>query len=51
MKQKTIWLVIEQGAGIIHKAFNYYEEANLFVQSLKNETGFDCYEIQELDIC
>ena len=49
MTQKTIWLVIEQGAGIIHHAFELYSDAIAKMESLKEETGFDCFELQEID--
>jgi hypothetical protein len=49
--EKNIWLVIEQGAGIIHQAFVNKEDAQALVQRLKKETGFeDCYEIKALDL-
>jgi hypothetical protein len=50
MTQKTIWLVIEQGAGIIHHAFELYSDAIAKMESLKEETGFDCFELQELNL-
>lgn len=50
MTQKTIWLVIEQGAGMIHHAFYFYSDAIQFAENLKIQTGFDCYELQEVNI-
>ena len=49
MEEKNIWLVIEQGVGIIHKAFEIKQDAEKFVEFLKADTGFDCFEIQALD--
>jgi hypothetical protein len=49
--ETNIWLVIEQGAGMIHKAFVNKTDAEALVQRLKKETGFeDCYEIKALDL-
>lgn len=50
MENKTIWLVIEQGAGITHKGFYKYADALAFIETLKIETGFDCYELHELEL-
>ena len=49
MKQ-TIWLVIEQGAGIIHTSFKLYSDAIAYIEKIENETGFNCYELQEIDL-
>lgn len=44
--EKTIWLVIEIGAGILHKAFDDKAEALKLVEILKAETGFiEAFEI------
>jgi hypothetical protein len=48
--ETNIWLVIEQGAGVIHKAFEIKQDAEKFVEWLKADTGFDCFEIQALDL-
>lgn len=45
-KMHTIYLVIEQGAGIVHKAFESITDATDFSIQLQKETGFDCYEVQ-----
>jgi hypothetical protein len=50
IEQRTIWLVIEQGVGFIHHAFTLYSDALEFAENLKKETGFDCYELHELDL-
>jgi len=50
MKQKTIWLVIEQGAGITHKAFFSYADALTCIENLKNELGYDCFELHEIEL-
>ena len=47
---KTIYIVIEQGAGIIHKAFFTRVDAILFIEVLIEQLGYDCFEIQDLDI-
>jgi hypothetical protein len=48
---KNIWLVIEQGAGMIHKAFMNKKDAEALDERLNKETGFeDCYEIKALDL-
>jgi len=48
-KEKTIYIVIEHGSGIVHKAFEKKSDAEDCVDELKSETGFECYEIQELE--
>lgn len=48
---KTIYLVIEQGAGYIHKAFISEYKAEQHVKQLEQETGFECFEVQNLDLC
>jgi hypothetical protein len=50
MGKKTIWLVIENGAGVIHTAFNLYADAIAKMNELKNESGFECYELHEIDL-
>ena len=47
--EKTIWLVIEQGVGIIHKAFENKIDALSFVEVLKKDAGHDCFELQAID--
>lgn len=49
MKTKTIWLVIEQGAGIIHHAFISYSDAVTYMEEKEEETGLKCFELQEVD--
>jgi hypothetical protein len=46
---KTIYIVIEQGAGIVHRAFESIKDATQFAANLQEQTGFDCYEVQSLD--
>ena len=46
---KKIYLVIEQGAGIIHMGFESEKDAEDFADELKNQTGWDCYEVQKLN--
>jgi hypothetical protein len=48
--EKTIYIVIEQGAGIIHKAFYKRVDALSFVEVLKEQLCFDCFVIQALDL-
>ena len=48
-REKTIYIVIEQGSGIVHRGFEKYADALECVEELKKETGFECYEIQELE--
>jgi len=44
--EKTIWLVFENGAGIMHKAFENRVDALALVEVLKAETGFeDAFDI------
>ena len=50
MTTKTIWLVIEQGANIIHHAFELYSDAVTYMEEKEEETGFRCFELQELDL-
>jgi len=45
---KIIYLVIEQVAGIIHKAFENHLEAEDYIEFLKKETELDCFEIQTI---
>lgn len=39
--EKTIWLVFENGAGTMHKAFENRADAIALVEVLKLQTGFD----------
>lgn len=48
-KVEIIFVVIEQGSGIIHKAFKKYSDMLDYIEELKKETGFDCYEFHELE--
>lgn len=48
LKIKTIYLVIEFGSGIIHKAFDNESEAKKYIGYLQRETDLDCYEIQPI---
>ena len=44
--EKTIWLVFENGAGTIHKAFENRVDALALVEVLKLQTGFiDAFDI------
>ena len=44
--EKTIWLVFENGAGIMHKAFEHRVDALALVEVLQAETGFiEAFEI------
>jgi len=44
--EKTIWLVFENGAGIMHKAFEHRVDALALIEVLKVETGFvDAFDI------
>ena len=44
--EKTIWLVFENGAGIMHKCFEHRVDALALVEVLKAETGFiEAFEI------
>ncbi len=45
---KNIYLVLEQGSGIIHRAFEKYLDAEEFIIFLQKTTGFECYEIQSI---
>lgn len=47
--ETTIWLVIEQGSGIIHKAFQSKDEAIKFADVLKVSEDMDCFEVHPLD--
>jgi hypothetical protein len=44
---KRIFLVLENGEGTIHRAFLLKETAEQFIESLKEQTDMDCYEIIE----
>ena len=46
---KTIYLVIEQGAGIVHKSFESILDATEFATNKHKETGFDVFEVQPLE--
>jgi len=46
--EKKVFIVIEQGAGVLHKVFESKNDAQVFVDSLKELTGFEDYEIQEI---
>jgi hypothetical protein len=48
--KKSIWIVIEQGAGITHKAFNYYADALQFIENLKEQLGYDSFELYEVEL-
>ena len=50
MKTKSIWLVIELGAGVTHKAFFLYSDAVAYVEVLKEQLDYDCFEIHEVEI-
>jgi len=44
--EKTIWLVFENGAGTMHKAFEHRVDALALVEVLKVQTGFiDAFDI------
>lgn len=45
---KKIYLVIENGAGTIHRAFNEMQKAEEMIEQLKKQTDMDCYEIMEI---
>jgi len=47
--EKTIWLVIEQGAGTIHKAFESKDDAIVFADILKITEGMECFEVKPVD--
>lgn len=47
---ETIYLVIEQGAGITHMAFSSQDKAEIYAKQLSFETGFDCFEVQPLTL-
>jgi len=47
---KKIYVVIEQGAGIIHLGFESEKDADDYVDQLKKETGWDCYEVLKLNL-
>lgn len=49
MKQ-TIWLVVELGAGDIHKGFVSYASALEYMAKLKLETDLECYELHEVEL-
>ena len=47
---KRIFLVFENGAGTIHKAFSNKFTAEKFIEQLKELTDLDCYEIIETNL-
>ena len=47
---KNIWVVIEQGVGTIHKAFENEEQGKLYVEILKMNYDLDCFELQEIEL-
>lgn len=47
-KTKKIYLVTEDGAGSIHRAFEFYNDAQDFVRKLEEETELECYKIIEV---
>jgi hypothetical protein len=48
-KMNKIFLVIEQGAGIIHMAFQNEKDASDHAKELQKITGWDCYEVQSVN--
>ena len=40
-----IYLIFEIGAGIIHGAFYNMEDALAKIEILKEQSGYDCFEI------
>lgn len=46
--EKTVYVLIEQGAGILHKVFECQKDAEIFLEILKEQSGYDCYEVQEI---
>ena len=47
--ETIIYVVIEQGIGMIHKAFEMQVDAIEFADSLNKQEGIDCYEVKPLD--
>lgn len=43
--ETTIWLVIEQGAGLVHKAFEDKADAIVFAEKLKKDEDMDCFDV------
>lgn len=50
MKEQTIYLVIEQGAGITHSAYTLKEFAEKEAKQRSIETELDCFEVQPLTL-
>lgn len=47
---KQIFLVIEDGTGYIHKAFNLFDAAEKYAEQMSKETGYDNFEVIAVDI-
>jgi hypothetical protein len=45
LNQSQVFLVFEQGAGIIHGVFDTPEKAEKAVKFHENETGWECFEV------
>jgi hypothetical protein len=45
---ESIFIVFEQGAGIIHRAFTDKTDAQAFVDELEAQTEMNCFEIQKI---
>ena len=50
MKTQTIYLVIEEGNGFLHKAFIVEIDADIYAEQLSKETGLNCFEVQSLEL-
>lgn len=50
MKEQTIYLVIEQGAGITHSAYTLKEYAEKEANQKNIESGFSCFEVHPLTL-
>lgn len=48
--EKQIFLVIEDGTGFIHKAFNLFDSAEKYAEQMSKETGFENFEVVTVDI-
>ena len=45
---KSIFIVIEQGAGKLHSTFEDKADAQAFVDALEAQTEMNCFEIKQI---
>ena len=47
---KKVYLVFEQGSGIIHHGFFEKDKAEAMIKKLEEQTDMECYEILEVNV-